>query len=112
MLQTNETPAGKAGARSDLLGGGSQDNSNPAAPLVQFPDHRHAALALLSRGVGLTCTSAQFLGQIAGSPKALSKRQEDWLNTLLAKHLPNSLIAELARLAALMASRWVEALPH
>jgi hypothetical protein len=95
MPQTNETPAGKAGARSDLLGGGSQGKSNSAAPLAQSPPHRQAALELLVGGIGLTCPSAQFLGQIAVSPKPLSERQQAWLNRLLAKHLRRSLTGEV-----------------
>ena len=90
MSQSNETPAGKAGARSDLLGGWSQDNSNSTAPLAQFSDHRQAALTLLNRFPRLTRTSASFLGQVAVDQRALSKSQEDWLNRLLAKHLVGS----------------------
>lgn len=85
MPQTNETPAGKAGARGDLLGGWSRDINNPSFLMAQFPDHRAAALALLSRGTGLSRVEAGFLGQIAADPTRLSDKQEAWLCRLLVK---------------------------
>ncbi len=86
MRQTNETPAGKAGARGDLLGGWSQEASNPTAPLAQFPDPRQAALALLNGKFRLTRKAGQFLGQLAVDHSPMSERQFDWLAKLLDKH--------------------------
>lgn len=85
MAQTYETPAGKAGARGDLLGGWSQEASNPTAPLAQFPDHRQAALALLNGDHRLTRKAGQFLGQLSVDSSPMSEAQTDWLAKLLDK---------------------------
>ena len=94
MLQTYETPAGQAGAHGDLLGGWSQDNSNPAAPQLQFSDHRQAALALLNGGYRLTRKAGQFLGQLAVDSSPTSDAQTAWLNKLLAKQGLSPLVWE------------------
>lgn len=93
MAQTYETPAGKAGARGDLLGGWSHGNSNPTATRLQFSDHRQAALALLNGDHRLTRKAGQFLGQLAVDSTPTSDAQADWLDRLLAKHC----LAPLAR---------------
>lgn len=85
MPHTNETPAGEAGARGDLLGGWSRDIDNPSSLLAQFPDHRAVALALLNRGTGLSRMEGGFLGQIAVDRRPLSHKQEAWLCQLLVK---------------------------
>lgn len=87
MPQTYETPAGKAGARGDLLGGRSQESSNPDARLLQFSDHRQAALALFNGGYPITRKAGQFLGQLAVDPSPLSDKQAAWLDRLLTKHV-------------------------
>lgn len=94
MAQTNETPAGKAGASRDLLGGWSQDSSNLTDSLGQFPDHRQAALALLNGGCRLTRKAGQFLGQLAVDPAPMSDKQHDWLAKLLDKYGLPSLVRE------------------
>ncbi len=86
MRQTNETPAGKAGARGDLLGSQSQSSSNSIASQAQIPDHREAALALLNGKFRLTRKAGQFLGQLAVDHSPMSERQFDWLAKLLDKH--------------------------
>ena len=88
MPQTNETPAGKAGARSDLLGGWSQETSNPAASRMQFTNHRQAALTLLNDNDNcpLTRAAGRFLGQLAVDSTPLSAKQSAWLEQLLGKH--------------------------
>lgn len=86
MPHTYETPAGKAGARGDLLGGWSQETSNSIATRFQFPDHRQAALALLSGNHRLTRKAGQFLGQLAVDSSPMSDAQTGWLSSLLAKH--------------------------
>lgn len=86
MAQTNETPAGKAGARGDLLGSQSQSSSNSIASHAQIPDHRQAALALLNGDHRLTRKAGQFLGQLAVDSSPMSEAQTDWLAKLLDKH--------------------------
>lgn len=86
MPQTYETPAGKAGARGDLLGGWSHESSNPTASTVQFLDHRQAALALLNGNHRLTRKAGQFLGQLAVDFSPMSEAQADWLVKLLDKN--------------------------
>ncbi len=86
MRQTYETPAGKAGARGDLLGSQSQSPSNSIASQAQIPDHRQAALALLNGDHRLTRKAGQFLGQLAVDSSPMSKAQTDWLAKLLDKH--------------------------
>ena len=86
MSRKNETPAGKAGARGDLLGGWSREPSNPTAAHVQFLDHRQAALALLNGNYRLTRKAGQFLGQLAVDSSTTSEAQAAWLGRLLDKH--------------------------
>lgn len=50
-----------------------------------FRDHREAALALLNGHYRLTISAGRFLGQIAVVSTPLSKKQNDWLSTLLAR---------------------------
>lgn len=97
MHQTYETPAGKAGARCDLLGDWSQETSNPAAPRLQFSDHRQAALALLNGDYRFTRKAGQFLGQLAVDSSPTSDAQTAWLNRLLAKHGLSPLMLETDR---------------
>lgn len=87
MSHRNETPAGKAGARDELLAGVSRDNPTRNAVLAQFPDHRAAALVLLNGGFKLARNCGGFLGQLAVDPKPLSEKQEAWLTRLLTKHV-------------------------
>ena len=86
MPQKYETPARRAGARGELLGGWSQETSNPIAPRVQFPDHRQAALALLNGNHRLTRKAGQFLGQLAVDSSPPSEAQAAWLGKLMDKH--------------------------
>lgn len=85
MPQTYETPAGKAGARGDLLGGWSREPSNPTAPRLQIAGHRQAALTLLNGDYRLTRKAGQFLGQLAVDATPMSDAQAAWLNSLLVK---------------------------
>jgi hypothetical protein len=48
-----------------------------------FPDHRQAALALLTGGHHLSRKAGQFLGQLAVDRSPLSEAQADWLAKLL-----------------------------
>ena len=50
-----------------------------------FPNHRSAALALLSSGNALSRKAGQFLGQIAVDSSELSEAQAGWLCKLLKK---------------------------
>lgn len=86
MHQSYETPAGKAGARGDLLGGWSQETPRPNPAKTQFADHRQAALALLSGENRLTRKAGQFLGQLAVDASPMSAAQADWLAKLLNRH--------------------------
>lgn len=52
-------------------------------PDLPFGDHRQAALALLLKGQRLSRKAGQFLGQLVVDRSPLSKRQEDWLASLL-----------------------------
>ena len=51
-----------------------------------FPDHRQAALALLTGNHRLSRKAGQFLGQLAVDLSPMSEAQADWLGKLLAKH--------------------------
>ena len=86
MTQPNETPAGKAGVRRDLLGRQSHGTTKPTAPRLQFSDHRQAALALLNGDYRLTRMAGRFLGQLAVDSTPLSDAQAEWLDRLLVKH--------------------------
>lgn len=88
MSQKNETPADKAGARGDLLGGWSRTTTNLISTGLQFPDHRQEALALLNGNYRLTRNAGKFLGQLAVDSTPLSERQADWLRRLLDKYQP------------------------
>ena len=48
-----------------------------------FPDHRQAALALLTSTSRLSRKAGQFLGQLAVDPSPMSEAQADWLGKLL-----------------------------
>ena len=48
-----------------------------------FPDHRQAALALLTGNHRLSRKAGQFLGQLAVEPSPMSEAQADWLAKLL-----------------------------
>ncbi len=48
-----------------------------------FPDHRQAALALLSGHHSLSRKAGQFLGQLAVDSSPLSEAQANWLAKLL-----------------------------
>ena len=50
-----------------------------------FPNHRTAALALLTQCTTLSHKEAGFLGHVSVAPD-LSVKQADWLTKLLAKH--------------------------
>lgn len=50
-----------------------------------FPNHREAALALLSSGARLTRKAGQFLGQLAVDPTPMSELQINWLAKLLVR---------------------------
>lgn len=86
MTRKNETPAGKAGARSDLFGNGSLTSRNSSKPTAQFHNARQAALALLCGDYRLTRKAGQFLGQLAVDPSPTSEKQGDWLAKLLDKN--------------------------
>ncbi len=51
-----------------------------------FPDHRQAALALLSGNHRLSRKAGQFLGQLAVDPSPMSEAQADWLAKLLDRN--------------------------
>lgn len=48
-----------------------------------FPDHRAAALALLTGNHRLSRKAGQFLGQLAVESMPMSEAQADWLAKLL-----------------------------
>lgn len=48
-----------------------------------FPDHRQAALALLTSNHRLSSKAGQFLGQLAVDSTPMSEAQADWLAKLL-----------------------------
>ncbi len=50
-----------------------------------FPDHRTAALALLTGKHRISRKAGQFLGQLAVDPTTLSEAQADWLAKLLGR---------------------------
>jgi len=48
-----------------------------------FPDHRQAALALLTGHHRISRKAGQFLGQLAVDPSLLTEAQANWLEKLL-----------------------------
>ena len=48
-----------------------------------YPDHRQAALALLTGNHRLSRKAGQFLGQLAVDSSPMSEAQADWLAKLL-----------------------------
>lgn len=55
-----------------------------------FPDHRQAALALLTGNYRLSRKAGGFLGQLVVDSSPMTHGQADWLGKLLHKHgLPN-----------------------
>jgi len=51
-----------------------------------FPDHRAAAMAVLTSGAPLRPREGQFLGGIAFDANPLTEKQANWLRILLDKH--------------------------
>ena len=58
------------------------ENGGPVRP---FPNHREAALALLTGCDRLSRKAGQFLGQLAVDPSPMSKAQADWVAKLLER---------------------------
>jgi hypothetical protein len=50
-----------------------------------FPNHRTAALALLTGNYRLSRNAGQFLGQLAVDATPMSDAQADWIAKLLAR---------------------------
>lgn len=48
-----------------------------------YPNHRQAAIALLSGSHRLSRKAGQFLGQLCVDPAPMSEAQADWLAKLL-----------------------------
>ena len=48
-----------------------------------YPNHRQAALALLTGNHRLSRKAGQFLGQLAVDPSPISEAQANWLSKLL-----------------------------
>ena len=59
-----------------------------------FPDHREAALALLTGNHRLSRKAGQFLGQLAVDSSPMSEAQADWLAKLLDRSGLPSLVGE------------------
>lgn len=53
---------------------------------MAFPNHRQAAIALLSGSNRLSRKAGQFLGQLAVDPSPLSEAQTAWLLQLLERN--------------------------
>lgn len=51
-----------------------------------FNDHRHAAMALLTKGIDLREKEGNFLGGIAYRADPMSDKQANWLRILLDRH--------------------------
>ena len=49
------------------------------------PNHRQAALSLLTANHRLSRKAGQFLGQLAVDPTPMSEAQADWLGKLLKR---------------------------
>jgi len=54
--------------------------------MMSFPDHRAAAMAVLTSGAVLRPREGQFLGGLAFDANPLTEKQARWLLILLDKH--------------------------
>ncbi|MBW6522498.1 hypothetical protein KZ810_03225 [Sphingomonas sp. RHCKR47] len=54
--------------------------------MTTFPDHRAAAMAVLTSGAPLRPREGQFLGGLAFDANPLTEKQANWLRILLDKH--------------------------
>jgi len=54
--------------------------------MTPFPDHRVAAMAVLTSGAALRPREGQFLGGLAFDANPLTEKQARWLLILLDKH--------------------------
>lgn len=54
--------------------------------MTSFPDHRQAAMAVLTSGATLRPREGQFLGGLAFDANPLTQKQSHWLSILLTKH--------------------------
>ena len=54
--------------------------------MTPFPDHRVAAMAVLTSGAALRPRGGQFLGGLAFDANPLTEKQARWLLILLDKH--------------------------
>ena len=54
--------------------------------MMSFPDHRTAAMAVLTSGAALRPREGQFLGGLAFDANPLTDKQANWLRILLDKH--------------------------
>lgn len=51
-----------------------------------FPNHREAAMAVITSGAALRPKEGQFLGGIAFDLNPLTDKQDEWLRILLERH--------------------------
>ncbi|HKY81623.1 MAG TPA: hypothetical protein VJM09_09130 [Sphingobium sp.] len=51
-----------------------------------FPNHREAAMAVITCGAALRPKEGQFLGGIAFDLNPLTEKQDEWLRILLERH--------------------------
>ena len=51
-----------------------------------FPNHRDAAMAVITSGAVLRPKEGQFLGGIAFDLNPLTEKQDEWLRILLDRH--------------------------
>lgn len=54
--------------------------------MTPFPDHRTAAMAVLTSGASLRSREGQFLGGLAFNANLPTEKQANWLRILLDKH--------------------------
>lgn len=54
--------------------------------MTPFPDHRTAAMAVLTSGAALRPREGQFLGGLAFDANPPTEKQANWLRILLDKH--------------------------
>lgn len=54
--------------------------------MTAFPNHRAAAMAVLTSGATLRPREGQFLGGLAFDANPLTEKQVNWLRILLEKH--------------------------
>jgi hypothetical protein len=85
VVDSTFSRADNSATRRGAVENGDNRLSSTHSAKASFPDHRSAALALLTEGSRLTRKAGSFLGQLAVDGSPLTNKQSAWLETLLQR---------------------------